>query len=52
MQRSFINRGYLADYMQIMNACGPAQAMSDDAVYGQVHERVVATCEMDPGAGP
>ena len=36
------NRGYLADYMQIMNASAlPGNVY--DAVYGQVHERVVSS---------
>ena len=51
MQRRFITRGYLADYMEIMNASAlPGNV--DDAVYGQVQERVVSPCEMDPGGGP
>jgi hypothetical protein len=36
------NRGYLADYMQIMNASAlPGNVY--DAVYGQVHARVVTS---------
>ena len=38
------NRGYLADYMQIMNRCALPSSVQDE-VYRQGHDRVLATIQ-------
>ena len=45
------NRGYLADYMQIMHQCSLPGNVQDE-VYRQVHARAVATRSNGPLSRP